>query len=209
MTGPAPHQPQELPRHAHRRLRRLATVTALLATSVALSACGAGEARSDAHAATNSGRIAAVGAESQYANVIAQVGGRYVSVSAIMDNPNIDPHTFEASPGVARTVGAARLVVQNGLGYDAFMSKIEAAAPDAGRRVIDVQRLLQLPDSTRIPHLWYDPHTMPAVAAAVARDLSALDPRHAAYFAMRARRFDASLAPWLEALARFRRRYRV
>jgi zinc/manganese transport system substrate-binding protein len=35
-----------------------------------------------------------------------------------MSNPNTDPHTFEASPAVAREIGAARLVVQNGVGYD-------------------------------------------------------------------------------------------
>lgn len=42
--------------------------------------------------------VRAVGAENEYANVIGQIGGRYVSVNAIMSNPNTDPHTFEASP---------------------------------------------------------------------------------------------------------------
>jgi len=39
-----------------------------------------------------------------------------------MSNPNTDPHTFEASASVAREVSAARLVVQNGVGYDTFMN---------------------------------------------------------------------------------------
>ena len=64
------------------------------------------------------GRIVAVGAENEYANVISQIGGKYVAVSAIESNPNTDPHTFEASPSVAQAVAAARLVVQNGVGYD-------------------------------------------------------------------------------------------
>ena len=37
--------------------------------------------------------VEAVGAESQYADVIRQVGGRYVHVTSILDNPNTDPHT--------------------------------------------------------------------------------------------------------------------
>ena len=37
-----------------------------------------------------------------YADVISQVGGKYVQSSSIMSNPNTDPHTFEASPAVAR-----------------------------------------------------------------------------------------------------------
>jgi zinc/manganese transport system substrate-binding protein len=139
--------------------------------------------------------------------VIAQVGGRYVRVSAIESDPNTDPHTFEASPSIARLIGAAHLIVQNGLGYDSFMDNIEAATSAAHRVVIDVQKLLRLPDSTPNPHLWYDPRTMPAVAAALARDLAAIAPAHAAYFAANAARFDASLAPWRDALAAFAAHY--
>jgi zinc/manganese transport system substrate-binding protein len=140
--------------------------------------------------------------------VIAQIGGRYVSVSAIESNPNTDPHAFQASPTVAQVVGAAQIVVQNGLGYDTFMNKIESASPSASRKVIDVQRLLGLPDSTPNPHLWYAPTTMPALARALASDLSALAPQHAAYFRSNVNRFDASLAPWLQALKSFARTHR-
>jgi zinc/manganese transport system substrate-binding protein len=48
---------------------------------------------------------------------------------------------------------------------------------------------------------------MPAVARALVGDLAALSPAHASYFAANARRFDASLAPWLQALARFARNH--
>lgn len=147
--------------------------------------------------------IVAVGAENEYADVISQIGGRYVSVTAVQSNPNTDPHAFEASPSVAQAVGAARLVVQNGLGYDTYMNRIEAASPGPGRKIIDVQALLGLPDSTSNPHLWYKPATMPALAGAIVRDLSALAPAHAAYFAAGARRFDASLTPWGRAIKQF------
>ena len=53
-------------------------------------------------AASTPGVINAIGAENEYANVLAQIGGRYVHVSSILNNPNTDPHTFEASPSVAR-----------------------------------------------------------------------------------------------------------
>ncbi|MGH3125231.1 MAG: metal ABC transporter solute-binding protein, Zn/Mn family, partial [Streptosporangiaceae bacterium] len=143
----------------------------------------------------------------EYANVISQVGGKYVHASAIESNPNTDPHTFEASASVAQLISNAHLVVQNGLGYDTYMNKIEAAAPNAGRKVISVQHLLGLPDSTPNPHLWYKPSTMPAVARAVAADLSALQPAHKAYFAAKAAAFEASLQPWYHAIAQFKARY--
>ena len=126
------------------------------------------------------GRSWPSGAENEYANVISQIGGTYVRSTAIESNPNTDPHTFEASPSVAQEVGAARLVVQNGVGYDTFMNKIESASPSSSRKVIDVQTLLGLPDSTPNPHLWYMPRTMPAVAQRAGRTCRRSQPAHAA-----------------------------
>src|SRR6202008_1542213 len=122
-------------------------------------------------AAASATKITAVGAENEYADVIAQVGGKYVQAAAIMSNPNTDPHTFEASPAVAREITAARLIVQNGVGYDDWATTIESADPGDGRQVINVQQLLGLPDSTPTPHLWYKPATMPKVAGAIAAAL--------------------------------------
>ncbi len=183
---------------APRRLRACVLVGVLAATA---SACGASV---PAHAP---GTIAAVGAENEYANVIAQVGGRYVSVAAIESNPNTDPHSFEASPSVAQEVSQANVVVQNGVGYDGYMEKIEAASPSSSRRVIDVQKVLGLAASAANPHLWYDPRTMPAVANALAAELSSLQPAHASYFQARAAAFVRSLQPWTRALQSFAARY--
>src|SRR5262249_57048788 len=96
-----------------------------------------------------------------------------------------DPHTFEASPQVAQEVSTAELIVQNGVGYDSWMNKIESASPKPDRKVITAQRVLGLPASTSNPHLWYDPATIPAVAKVMAADLSALRPAHRAYFQAR------------------------
>jgi zinc/manganese transport system substrate-binding protein len=176
-----------------------------LAAAVLASACSSSPASPvGTSAAASTTTITAIGAENEYADVISQVGGKYVNVSAIMSNPNTDPHTFEASPAVAREVSAAQLVVQNGVGYDTFMNTIESAAPSSGRKVIDVQTLLGLPDSTPNPHLWYKPVTMPAVANAVAADLGQLDPAQASYFKANAASFIASLSAWDNAIAAFK-----
>jgi zinc/manganese transport system substrate-binding protein len=169
-----------------------------------ITACGAS---ASSPAGGRGDQIVAVAAENEYANVISQIGGRYVRVSAVMSNPNTDPHAFEASPEVAHTVSQAKIVVQNGLGYDDFMTKIESSSPSASRKVIDAQKLLGVPDSARNPHLWYKPATMPAVARALVADLAALEPAHAAYFRSNQRRFNASLQPWLDALKVFRARH--
>ena len=173
----------------------------------ALAALVAGCGAAAGAAPPGRGQIVAVGAENEYANVISQIGGTYVAVTAIESNPNTDPHTFEASPSVAQVVSAAKLIVQNGVGYDTYMNKIESASPSSTRKVIDVQTLLGLPDSTPNPHLWYKPGTMQSVARAVERDLSALQPQHTGYFAANEDRFEASLQPWHQALSQFAKRY--
>ncbi len=191
------------------RLRvALAAALSLVAVLAVVAAVGCGGTSS---AGASSGVIVAVGAENEYANVIEQIGGRYVKVTAIESNPNTDPHTFEASPSVAEAVSAAGLLIENGVGYDTYMEKIESASGGVGsnsqRKVINVQHLLGLPDSTTNPHLWYKPQTMPAVAKALVGDLAALQPVHAAYFRENAKRFEASLKPWYEAIAKFKVAY--
>ena len=167
------------------------TTTKLVAIAAAVVLVATGCAATDP---VSTGKIRAVGAENQYASVIAQLGGKYVDATSVMSNPNTDPHTFEASANVASEIGHAQLVVQNGLGYDGFMNKIEAATPNSSRVVISAQTVLGLPDSTRNPHLWYDPQTMPAVAVDIESALAKLRPAHAAYFAANLKKFTASFA---------------
>lgn len=177
--------------------RSLLCAVAAAGAALALSACS-----SSASGAASPGKVNAVGAENEYADVISQIGGRYVDVTAIESNPNTDPHTFEASPKVAQEVSAAELIVQNGVGYDTYMNTIESGSKNAKRKIIDVQDLLGLPDSTPNPHLWYSPTSMPAVAKAIATDLSELQPAHAAYFQANATTFVNSLNPWLADIAK-------
>ena len=206
--------------HAHSRRVHVRARACLLAAMLLGVAAGAGACSSNSSslaASSSAGgsgsgsgsgaKIDAVGAENEYADVLSQIGGSYVSVSAIMSNPNTDPHTFEASPQVAAEVSGAQLIVQNGVGYDDFMSKIEQADASSSRKVIDVQTLLGLPDSTPNPHLWYKPTTMPAVAAAVAGDLESLQPSHAAYFKANLATFDHALATYNSAIATLKSTY--
>jgi zinc/manganese transport system substrate-binding protein len=181
-------------------------VVAAGAMAIALLAAACASAAGSAQTASTK-VINVIGAENEYASVLGQVGGRYVHVSSILSNPNTDPHTFEASPQVAQEVAAAQVIVQNGLGYDSWIDKMESASPQSGRKVVVVQHVLGLPDSTANPHLWYRPETMPAVARVIAADLSAIQPAHAAYFRARLNAFNRSLQPWLHAIAQFKARY--
>ena len=180
-------------------MKHLAVFAAAAALSVAAPVASA--------YAETAGPINVVGVENEYADVISQVGGKFVKVVAIETDPNTDPHSFEASPSVAKQIAAAELIVVNGVGYDDWADKIMSATPRPNRKVINVQKLLGLPDDTKNPHLWYDPKTMPAVAKAVADLLAELKPSQASYFHSSADKFVASLKPWTEAIAAFKAKY--
>jgi zinc/manganese transport system substrate-binding protein len=172
-----------------------------------VAGCGAASTPTAASSTSSTSTVSVVAGENQYGNVASQIGGKYVSVYSVDSNPNTDPHTYEATPSVGQKIANANLLIENGVGYDTFMDTLASASPNSARKLIDVQHLLGLPDSTANPHLWYNPKTMPAVAKALATDLSALDPAHASTFHANETTFVASLQPWVKAIAAFKAKY--
>lgn len=150
--------------------------------------------------------IAVVAAENFYGDIAKQIGGEQVVVVSIISNPDEDPHLFETSPSVIRQIGASRIVIYNGLGYDAWMERLLAAAPRTETRVISVGALMGKQSGDN-PHLWYDPATMPAVAQAVTDALAAIDPSHKADYVQRLQTFQASLRPLADKIAAIRSKY--
>ncbi len=138
--------------------------------------------------------LAVLGTENFYADLLTQIGGSRVTATSLLNDPNADPHAFESSPQNAASVADARLVIVNGLGYDSFMDKLLGASSRPDRVVIDVQQLLGLADDVNV-HIWYDPATMPKVAAVATEALAKLDPSNSAYFAARERAYLAAIQP--------------
>ena len=190
------------------KFRGVGVLVLSLAGVLVAAGCGSSTKTDPAAASTTrGGQVAVVAAENEYGDVVAQIGGSYVSVYSVDSNPNTDPHTYEATPSVARKISEAKLLIENGVGYDDFMSNLASASPNSARKVVNVQHLLGLPDSTPNPHLWYDPRTMPAVAQAVATQLSELDPAHTSVYRANQAQFVESLQPWLNAIAAFKAKY--
>ena len=122
---------------------RATLLGAVTVAGLGLSACGSSPA------ALPKEVVAVLAAENEYGNVAAQVGGRYVRVTSVEDNPNVDPHNYEASPSVAAEVSTAGVVLQNGVGYDSWVgTSSEAASPSPTRKDVVAQALLGWPDST-------------------------------------------------------------
>jgi zinc/manganese transport system substrate-binding protein len=157
--------------------------------------------------AVNSGpRLTVIGTENFYSDLLTQIGGPRVNAFSFIKDPNADPHQFEANPPSAALVADANLIIVNGLGYDDWINKLIASSNRPSRIVIRVDKLLGAGDETNV-HVWYDPATMPKVAAAAADALGRLDPQNAAYFNAQSAKYVAAFGPVNDKIASLRARY--
>jgi zinc/manganese transport system substrate-binding protein len=166
------------PDHGERRrrgLRRFALV--LAAAGIAMSGCStantsstsstvngtsqaAGNGAADGCPVTN--KIPVVVAENFWGSIATQLGGAHVEVTSIITNPDAEPHDYEASADDARTIATARYVIQNGLGYDPWVSKLADANPNPDRTLLDIGASLGLHEGDN-PHRWYFPNDVDKV----------------------------------------------
>lgn len=170
----------------------------VIVPALVAAGCGGGKAGSalDVVASTN-----------VYGDIAAQIGGSHVHVTSVLSDPNADPHLFEPGTRNGLAVAQAELVIQNGVGYDDFMSKLEAASPSSSRVVVTIADVLHVHGRDANPHLWYAVPRLPQIAGSIAAGLEKTDPRNADAYRAGLGRFTKSLRPLDEAVRRIRARY--
>jgi zinc/manganese transport system substrate-binding protein len=181
--------------------RRPWAVVCVVAAAAIASACGSADSRG------GSGRISVVAAENFYGDIAAQLGGPYVRATSILSDPNADPHLFEPGTANAAAVSQARLVIENGLGYDAFMERLLSASRSSSRIVLTIADAVGIGGADANPHIWYDLPRLPEMAKAIADGLIAADPAHRPFFQDRLSTFEASLEPLDDAVTGIKARH--
>ncbi|MBW4718860.1 metal ABC transporter solute-binding protein, Zn/Mn family [Saccharothrix obliqua] len=172
-------------------------------TAVALTACGGspgGDAGGD-------GRIKVVASTNVWGSVVKAVGGDDVDVTAIINDPSGDPHSYESKPSDVAAVRDARLVVFNGGGYDDFFAGLLTAETEGARKIeafplsgkADGHGGTEEPHSAEPhdhevnEHVWYDLPTVRKVAEQAAADLGGIAPDKKAAFEANAADFGRRL----------------
>jgi zinc/manganese transport system substrate-binding protein len=176
----------------------------IAAGSLLLTACSTA---SSATPATISQRvIRVVAAENFWGSIAAQVGGRHVQVTSIITNPNADPHSYEPNAADGREIATAQLVIENGVGYDPWVSRLLGSV-SGNPVVINVGTVLGVPAGGN-PHRWYNPGNVQTVITAMAAAFSRADPADRAYFRHQKRQFETTgLRPYHQLVAAIRARY--
>ncbi|WP_245953394.1 metal ABC transporter solute-binding protein, Zn/Mn family [Arthrobacter silvisoli] len=175
--------------------------------AIMLSACSAPAATSPS-SSTADGAIPVVTSTNVYGDIVKSIGGDKVAVDSIISKTSQDPHSYEANAQDKLAVSKAKLLVENGGGYDGFLHKL---ADDTG---FDHANIVTAVEATGLAphedeaspaaddhghsafneHVWYDPAAMGKVADAVAARLGALRPASAAEFTANAGKFKSALA---------------
>lgn len=177
-------------------------VAGLVAAGLLAAGCGrASTTGSDARV------VKVVAAENFWGNIAGQIGGDRASVTSIISDPTADPHQYESDARNAASVADARIVIENGVGYDDFVAKLLSGTSNKHRVVLSAEQILGATAADANPHLWYDVPRVPEVASAIARALTSADPADAATFAANLKTFTDSLAPIEQLIARIRREY--
>jgi zinc/manganese transport system substrate-binding protein len=147
-----------------------------------------------------------VAAENFYGDIAAQLGGDRVHVTSIINDPESDPHLYESDARDAAGLADARVVIENGLGYDDFVDKLLGAT--RGRRtVVKVADVLRVTGDDANPHLWYDVPRIPDVARAIVDALTGVDPGGADTYQRNLATFNASLRPLTTAIGEIKAKY--
>ncbi|GAA5228203.1 metal ABC transporter solute-binding protein, Zn/Mn family [Paeniglutamicibacter antarcticus] len=185
-------------------------VLALATSMLLLGGCAATAPASPG--GTDGGAVLRVVAStSVYAEVARAVGGSSVQVQAIVDKTSQDPHSYEATARDKLALAKADVIIANGGGYDPFMDALaQGLTLPAGAMIhaVDFQEGHESPaDSTEgkdaghgghdhgegNEHVWYDVHTVGALAEGLAQEYSTLMPQKSDEFTASAAAFEESI----------------
>ncbi|MFI6437870.1 metal ABC transporter solute-binding protein, Zn/Mn family [Streptomyces sp. NPDC050759] len=175
----------------------------LVGASVTLLAgCGSssdsGSDGSASAAPAASSKVAVVASTNVYGDIVSRIGADKVSVTSVISDPDQDPHSYEASTQNQLALSKAKVVVENGGGYDDFVDRMLKSAGNSSAEVINAVQVSgrTAPQGGELnEHVWYDFPTVAKIADRIAAALGKADPANATTYTKNADAFKADLLP--------------
>lgn len=174
--------------------RVCALVCALVLLTLGLAACGGDDAPAatdtpvESPSPTEPATVDVAAAESVWGSLVAQIGGKHVTVTSIMDSTVADTSAFAPSAEQKTQIAQAQLVVVTGAGYDAWaLEQVDRAAAV----VVSAASAIGAGTGDN-PYLWYSRDVRQAVAESVSDALTKLLPKYADDFAANLKAWQAA-----------------
>ncbi|QCD59849.1 metal ABC transporter solute-binding protein, Zn/Mn family [Streptomyces hawaiiensis] len=176
--------------------RRLALLTS--ASLALLAGCGSSSDSAGADAESAPDRVSVVASTNVYGDIVQRIGGDRVDVTSLISDPDQDPHSYEADPQNQLALSKAKVVVENGGGYDDFVDRMLKGGHNDSAEVINSVEVSgrTAPKGGELnEHVWYDFPTVAKVADRISTALAKADPDDAAAFQKNAAAFKSKLGP--------------
>ncbi len=148
--------------------KTVASILALSLAALTLTGC-TGQARWQ----KGTGPIKIVASTNVWGDIAYQIAGEEATVTALIDNVNQDPHSFEASARDQLAVQDADIVIMNGGGYDDFVEQMVEA--DETPAILINAYVASGDDNTRNEHIWYSASQVKDVGNVIFSALETVD----------------------------------
>jgi zinc/manganese transport system substrate-binding protein len=131
-------------------------------------------------------RLSVAASFSILADMTGQIAGSLASIRSLVPADG-DAHIFEPRPSDVQVVANAKLLIENGLGFEGWISRLQQAANYTGPTIVastGIKPRTMTEDGTSVldPHAWQDPRNGEIYAANIIEGLAAADPIHAAAY---------------------------
>ncbi|MFD8339119.1 metal ABC transporter solute-binding protein, Zn/Mn family [Streptomyces solisilvae] len=165
-----------------------------------LAGCGSSDSGSDGKGSSgsdSSSKITVVASTNVYGDIADRIGGGKVDITSIINDPDQDPHSYEADTRTQLALSKAKVVIENGGGYDDFIDRMLKSG-DNSAEVINAVKVSgkTAPKGGELnEHVWYDFPSVAKVADRIAAALGKAAPDDAATFTKNAEAFKEKLKP--------------
>jgi len=145
----------------------------------------------------NDGKLNVVATFSILADLVKNVGGDRVEVKSLV-GPNGDAHVYQPTPNDAKTVGDAKLVFVNGLGYEGWMARLVKASGTKAAMItatkgVKPRKMEEGGHSEADPHAWQSVPNAKVYVTNIYDALAAADPAGKATYAANTAAYLAKL----------------
>jgi zinc/manganese transport system substrate-binding protein len=158
----------------------------------------------------SSEQISVVASTDVYGDIVQQIAGSKAKVTSIITNPAADPHGYEADTQNQLALSRAKIVIENGGGYDDFMDAMLKTANNKAAKVlnvVDISGKAAAAGGALNEHVWYDLPTVAKLSAQLLTELTAIDPADASAFTTNSKTFLTRLATIEAAEAAIKAKY--